>query len=68
MNPRRSVPLEEAPLLYTVEDAAAKLSIGRGTAYALIKSGDLRSVRIGSLRRVPADALREYVESLGRAS
>jgi excisionase family DNA binding protein len=48
----------------TMEDAAAELSIGRTRMYALVKSGELRSVRIGRVRRVSADALREYVQSL----
>ena len=34
------------------------------TAYGLIASGELRSVKIGRSRRVPADALEEYVAKL----
>ena len=34
------------------EDLAAFLNCGRTTAYALLKRGDLRSFRIGGLRRV----------------
>lgn len=51
-------------LLLTVEEAAQVLSIGRTRAYALIASGALKSVPIGRSRRVPADALREYVRHL----
>lgn len=49
-----------APVL-TVEEAAQRLRIGRTLMYALIASGDVESVRIGRLRRVPTDALDEYV-------
>jgi len=34
----------------TVEEAAKVLQIGRGHAYTAVKSGDIRSIRIG--RRV----------------
>ncbi|MFH8748333.1 helix-turn-helix domain-containing protein [Streptomyces rimosus] len=48
-------------VLLTVEEAARRLSIGRTTCYALIRSGELESIPIGSLRRVPADALAAYL-------
>jgi len=32
--------------------------------YALVKSGDIRTVTIGRLRRVPAQCLEEYVNRL----
>lgn len=51
-------------LVLTVEEAAERLGIGRTFMYALVKSGAVESVRIGRLRRVPADALSEFVESL----
>ena len=54
----------DAPLLYTPEGAAAKIATGRTTIYALMASGELRSVKIGRSRRVPAAALEEYVTRL----
>lgn len=53
-------------VLLTVEAAACQLSFSRTRVYGLIKSGELRSVRVGRLRRVPADALTEYVSGLAR--
>jgi excisionase family DNA binding protein len=50
--------------LLTVEAAAAQLSIGRTTMYALIKAGHVKTVRVGHLRRVPAAALAAYVRQL----
>jgi excisionase family DNA binding protein len=55
------------PLVLTVEAAAERLGIGRSLMYALVKSGDVESVCIGRLRRIPADALETFVRSL-RAS
>ncbi|RZQ64414.1 helix-turn-helix domain-containing protein [Amycolatopsis suaedae] len=50
--------------LLTVEAAARRLSIGRTTMYALIRTGQILSVRVGRLRRVPVDALTAYVRQL----
>ncbi|MEU8631392.1 helix-turn-helix domain-containing protein [Amycolatopsis sp. NPDC048633] len=50
--------------LLTVEAAAEQLSIGRTTMYALIKAGEITTVRIGHLRRIPAAALAAYVDQL----
>ncbi len=51
-------------LLYTPEGAAARLAQGRTTIYELMKSGELRSVKIGRSRRIPAAALEDYVNRL----
>jgi excisionase family DNA binding protein len=51
-------------LLYTPEGAAAKLASGRTTIYELMRSGELRSVKIGRSRRIPAGALTDYVNKL----
>lgn len=51
-------------LAYSVEEVAQLLGIGHTSAFALIRSGKLRSVKILRCRRVPADALREYMQQL----
>lgn len=51
-------------LLVRPEDAARVLGVGRTKVYELIRSGALRSVRVGGLRRVPVAALNEYVTRL----
>ena len=48
-------------VLLTVEEAARRLRIGRTTCFALIRTGELESIPIGRLRRVPADAPAAYV-------
>ena len=53
-------------LVLTVEEAAELLGIGRTLMYALISAGEVESVRIGRLRRVPIDALERYVIGLRR--
>lgn len=51
-------------VLLTVEDAAEQLSISRTRMYALIKNGDVTSVRIGRLRRIPAAELDAFAARL----
>lgn len=51
-------------LLLTVEEAADRLGIGRSLMYELIGDGQVASIRVGRLRRVPAEALAEYVAAL----
>ncbi|MET8780225.1 helix-turn-helix domain-containing protein [Streptomyces sp. NPDC004589] len=48
-------------VLLTVEEAARRLQIGRTVCYRLISSGELESITVGHLRRVPADALPAFV-------
>ena len=52
------------PIVLTVEKAADRLGVGRTVMYALISSGAVESVRIGRLRRVPADALVAFLDAL----
>ena len=53
---------EEAPrLMLTVEEAARRLSVSRTTLYDLLQRGEIESVHIGSLRRVPVDCLEDFV-------
>ena len=51
------------PLVH-VEEAADRLGVGRTVMYALVSSGAVESVRIGRLRRVPADALVAFLDAL----
>jgi excisionase family DNA binding protein len=58
------MPARIEQLLLTPEEAAECLRIHRSTVYDLIRLGVLRSVKIGRARRIPAAAVREYVERL----
>jgi len=44
-------------IVLTVEEAAERLGIGRTLMYALVMAGEVESVHIGRLRRIPTDAL-----------
>lgn len=53
----------EAVQVFTVEDLVKILDIGKSSAYALVRSGAIRSVRIGRIYRIPKAALDEYLKS-----
>jgi excisionase family DNA binding protein len=54
----------EPRLLLRVEEAGHQLNLGRTVMYELIRSGRLRSVKVGKLRLIPSAALLEFVEQL----
>ena len=56
--------MDTDPILLRPEDAARALDLSRTTTYALIASGQLRSVKIGRARRVPRSALTDFVDGL----
>jgi len=65
METRTARPLR---IVLTVEEAAERLGIGRTLMYALVTAGEVESVRIGRLRRIPPDALATYVLRLRACS
>ena len=55
---------EVAPRLLTTTQVAETLSLGESTVRELIRSGELESVKIGTARRVPLEALDAFVSHL----
>ncbi|GLW63722.1 hypothetical protein Arub01_19660 [Actinomadura rubrobrunea] len=55
-------------LVLTVDEAAERLRVSRWTLYNLIRSNQLRTVKIGRRRLVPVDALAEYLAQLTRVA
>lgn len=53
-----------AHLLFTTEEAAAQLGIGITKVKSLIRSGELKSVKVGRLRRIVRVSLEDYVQRL----
>ena len=51
-------------LLLTPEEAAELLGIGRTKVYELMLKDSIESVKIGASRRIPADSLTSFVDSL----
>jgi len=59
-------PDQRDQLLVTVVDAARRLGISRSLLYELLACGEIESVHVGRLRRVPVESLAEYVSRLRR--
>ena len=51
-------------ILLTTEEAAELLNIGRSKVFDLIRNGELGSIKIGRLRRVPLDSIHEFTARL----
>jgi len=54
----------EGKTLLTVDEAAARLGIGRSHAYEFILRGEIRSVKIGRSRRIAVADLDGFIERL----
>jgi excisionase family DNA binding protein len=62
------VPEGPPRLLLTVEEAADCIGICRANMFKLIRRGEVKSVKVGRLRRVTPAALEEYVRRLSAAA
>lgn len=54
---------DELPLTLRIEDLMPILGIGRNTAYELVRSKQIYSVKIGRQLRIPKQALIDYLTS-----
>lgn len=53
--------IDQPPVVLKVEDLAKVLSIGLNSAYELVRSGQVRSVKVGRIYRIPKSAVDEYL-------
>ena len=45
-----------------VEELCEVLRIGKNTAYKLLKSGEINSIKIGKIYKIPKKSVRKYLE------
>lgn len=57
------IPGDEKIQIYTVKQVAETLQIGRDKVFMLIRTGHLRSIKIGRLRRITAQQLADFIAS-----
>lgn len=57
----RPTSFEDLPLTLRVEELMPILGIGRNTAYELIRSGQIRSIRVGRQLRIPKGAVLDFL-------
>ena len=53
----------DLPLVLSISQVAQVLNLGRDTTYGLVRSGHIRSVRVGRQYRVPKTAVAEYLSA-----
>lgn len=53
---------DDLPLTLRVEDLMPILGIGRNTAYGLVRSGKIRSIRIGRKIRIPKPEVLAFLD------
>jgi excisionase family DNA binding protein len=51
-------------VLLTAEEVAESLKIGRCKVYDLIRTGELQSIKIGRLRRIPVDSVHAFAQRM----
>ena len=54
----------DLPPVLRIEEAAQLLKIGRSAVYDLIRTGRLRSFKVGRSRRIPRDAIAKTIDLL----
>ena len=54
---------DNIPMVFSVPELAEILGIGRNSAYELVKSGKIKSVKIGKNIRLSKQALMDYLNS-----
>ena len=52
---------KDYPDIVTVTELAKMLHIGRNQAYKLVGDGSIRTIRIGTLHRIPKQSVIDYV-------
>lgn len=54
---------DNIPDIMTVDEMRKVLKIGRNKAYSLVKSGEIKSLKIGEIYRIPKRYLIDFIES-----
>lgn len=55
---------DDALGMFTVPEAAARMSLGKRTVWRMVASGEIESVKRGRSRRIPRQAVADYIKKL----
>jgi excisionase family DNA binding protein len=53
--------LNDYPEVITVEELLDILSVGKNSAYRLLRSGEIKSIKIGHTYRIPIVSVKEFI-------
>jgi excisionase family DNA binding protein len=62
--PEIALPEADERLAYSPQEVADKLGVSRAMVYAQVSSGELRSIKFGGRRLIPASVLREILAAV----
>lgn len=62
---RKAVARKQEPDVYRAEEVAQRLQVSKNHVYELIRTGQLRHVRLGTAIRIPRSAVEELLEGRG---
>lgn len=55
-------PQSVAPLAYSIPDAAKAIGVSKNTVWALLRTKDMRSFKLGARTLIRADELRAFID------
>jgi excisionase family DNA binding protein len=58
--------MDEQAMVFTVPEVADQLCVSKSTIYRLIRSGQIRTLKVGELTRVRRRALEQFLERAER--
>ena len=56
---------QPAPLVYTIQEAAILLNLGRSSMYQAVRNGSIPSVKLGRRILIPRTALEQFLLTAG---
>lgn len=48
-------------MLLTINEAATAMSVSRSTLYKILRTGELKSIRLGAANRIPAENIQAFI-------
>ena len=57
----RPASFEDLPLVLTLDEVARLMNISRSKVYELVRSNQIKSIRVGSQHRVPKHEIQQYL-------
>ena len=54
------------PDVLSVKQLCEILDIGKNTAYRLLQSGEIKSIKIGKVYKIPKKCLKEYITKFSK--
>jgi len=57
----RPTSFEELPIVLTIDELAPLLNVGKNTVYEMVRSNQIKSIRIGAQYRILKHELQQYL-------